>query len=372
MSADAAGGVWDYAATVSRALAENGHDVRLAILGSPSLVQLAQLSPSVAWSAEDLRLEWMPGGLDDVPAASKWIAAEAERWNADVVHLNQLCCVPECGVPTVLVAHSDVLSWYEEARRERAPARWREYAGAVRRGLGSADLVVTPSAYQSELLRRHYGRAADRVIWNAVSGDELTAGDPSPPDVGSARPLVLAVGRAWDEAKGAAVLDRALALLGDNAPEASLLGATVGPYGERFEATKLRARGHVGRSEVDAWMRRADIFVGASLYEPFGLAPLEAARHGCALVLSSIGSFRELWHGCAAFFPAGDAEALAHVLRHLSLRPRAREELAARAGARARECFTSERLSGEYLDAYAAARAAADDRDAAIPAAGAA
>ncbi len=49
------------------------------------------------------------------------------------------------------------------------------------------------------------------------------------------------------------------------------------------------------------------IFVSTSLYEPFGLAVLEAAQAGCPLVLSDIATFRELWDGAAIFFPPGDA-----------------------------------------------------------------
>ena len=60
------------------------------------------------------------------------------------------------------------------------------------------------------------------------------------------------------------------------------------------------------RGEVDDWFSRATVYAAPSLYEPFGLAPLQAALHGCALVLSDIGSFRELWDGCAEFVPPGD------------------------------------------------------------------
>jgi glycosyltransferase involved in cell wall biosynthesis len=48
-------------------------------------------------------------------------------------------------------------------------------------------------------------------------------------------------------------------------------------------------------------MRRAAIFAGPSRYEPFGLAVVEAAASGAALVLSDIPTFRELWDGAALF-----------------------------------------------------------------------
>ena len=52
------------------------------------------------------------------------------------------------------------------------------------------------------------------------------------------------------------------------------------------------------------------IFVSVSRYEPFGLAVLEAAHAGCALVLSDIPTFRELWQGAASFvIAAGSAAA---------------------------------------------------------------
>jgi glycosyltransferase involved in cell wall biosynthesis len=75
-------------------------------------------------------------------------------------------------------------------------------------------------------------------------------------------------------------------------------------------------------------MERGGHLRGPSLYEPFGLAPLEAALRGCALVLSDIGSFRELWDGCAAFFPRGDAEVLAAVLAELEADPKRGARLA--------------------------------------------
>src|SRR3546814_15067984 len=67
-----------------------------------------------------------------------------------------------------------------------------------------------------------------------------------------------------------------------------------------------------------AWRERAGIFVSPSLYEPFGLAVLEAAMSGCALLLSDIPTFRELWDGAAVFTPAGDSDALADRLQAMA------------------------------------------------------
>ena len=57
------------------------------------------------------------------------------------------------------------------------------------------------------------------------------------------------------------------------------------------------------RSERLAW-RSGRSSPRTALYEPFGLAVLEAAQAGCALVLSDIPTFRELWDGAALFVAA--------------------------------------------------------------------
>jgi glycogen(starch) synthase len=92
--------------------------------------------------------------------------------------------------------------------------------------------------------------------------------------------------------------------------------------------------------------------VAPSRYEPFGLAPLEAALHGCALVLSDIGTFRELWDGCAEFFPSGDARALAQAIRRLSGDAQRRERLARAARTRALRRYTAGRMAAEYIELY--------------------
>lgn len=346
LSTDTVGGVWDYTLTLVRELCARGHPVFLAVVGRLPDEHLADVPPGVEVASRDFRLEWMPGAAGDITPAGKWLSSLATRWRADVAHLNQMAyAVHDFGAPTLVVLHSDVLSWFGETLGIEAPPEWDDYAGWVRAGIDAADVVVAISAYQSALTRRHYGRAADRVIHN---GARPPRGEPVP----RTAPLVLSAGRAWDEAKGMIVLDRALAALGDKAPAAHLLGELMGPMGQSFHAQRLVCHGRTDRSEVDAWMRRASIYVGASLYEPFGLAPLEAALHGCALVMSDIPIFRELWEGCAEFFPRGDARALASVLAELAPDLDRCAQLAAAARERALSRYTAERFTSRYVELY--------------------
>ena len=134
------------------------------------------------------------------------------------------------------------------------------------------------------------------------------------------RPFVIAI----PIYQGVDLLDAAVGMLGPGFPPVHLLGEAAAPHGGMFEAANLVMHGRVERAEVDGWMRRATVYVAPSRYEPFGLAPLEAALAGCALVLSDIATFRELWDGCAEFFAPGDPAALAEVRRRATPRGRRR------------------------------------------------
>jgi glycosyltransferase involved in cell wall biosynthesis len=346
ISTDAVGGVWDYTVTLSHGLVEAGHEVRLAIVGPVGDDRMAELPAAAEAVRGDFRLEWMPGADEDVTATGEWLAAESRQWGADLVHLNQMSYAASTyDAPVLVVVHSDVLSWFSESLGQPAPPEWNAYARSVGKGLAAADVVAAPSAYQSRLTELQYGRGADHVLHNG-------ARPPAAPPLERSAPLVLSVGRAWDEAKGMAVLDRAAGLLGSGL-DVHLVGDMVGPAGQRFTPRHLIAHGRAPRRQVDEWMSRASIYVGGSLYEPFGLAPLEAAFRGAALVLSDIPSFREIWDGCALFFPPGDAHALARKLAVLAPDlPRCRA-MGAEARARARALYTAERFVARYKDLYA-------------------
>lgn len=347
LTTDAVGGVWDYSVTLSRELERRGHTVLLAVLGDPEPQQIDQLPEGIAIECRNLRLEWMPDSGDDVEVAGRWVERLARSWGAQLVHLNQLAYsgVTAFTAPTVVVVHSDVCSWFGEVHGAEAPAEWDLYRRWVRAGLGAASAVVTPSHYQAALVERHFGRAVDRVIFNAV--------DPLPlPESLRKEPLLVSAGRAWDPAKGAEILDRALTLLGDEAPPSAHLGAVNGPAGERFDPSSLTTHGRVSSEEMGRWMSRATIYCAPSLYEPFGLAPLEAAWARCALVLSDIGSFRELWDGCAEFFPKGDAEGLARAIERVTADPAHARDLSRKAFERASSALTTERFTDAYLKLY--------------------
>jgi glycogen(starch) synthase len=349
ITTDVLGGVWRYTITLVRELVRDGHTCAIAVIGSPDAERLESVPDGVEVFHEDLRLEWMPDGMEDVAAGTAWLEALARDWSPDLIHLNQFAyAVGSFAAPVLVVAHSDVLSWYEEVRGRPAPDGWRPYVDAVRAGIEAADAVAAPTAYQSGRLARHYGRTAVRVIHN---GTDPPAPEPDVPPA-SERSLVLVAGRAWDDAKGIDLLDRAVAELGEGAPPVHLVGPVEGPAGEEIQVENLVTHGEVDGAVMHRFYNNAILYVGPSLYEPFGLSPLEAAGHGCALLLSGIGSFRELWTGVAEFFEPIHADVLAHRMTAVLGDPEALDALAARGRERALERYTADRMAQGYEKLY--------------------
>lgn len=353
LTTDVVGGVWGYTLTLVRELVDRGHDCAVAVLGEPTEERLATLPEEVEKFQRHLRLEWMPGGLEDVGLGTAWLVETAAEWGADVVHLNQFAySAGDYTAPVLVVAHSDVLSWLAEVTGEGAAedrsGEWAEYREAVRRGLAAADGIVAPTAYQAERVARQYGPWAVRVIHNGIRPPALDA-DLLP---ASERPLVLVAGRGWDEAKGVGLLDRALEIMGDDAPSVHMVGPLHGPAGERLDVSRLVTHGEVDPTTMERFYTNTRLYVGPSVYEPFGLSPLEAAGHGCGLLLSGIGSFRELWTGAADFFEPLEPEVLAESLAATLADSGRLDERAGQALERARQRYSAARMSEEYETLY--------------------
>ena len=112
-------------------------------------------------------------------------------------------------------------------------------------------------------------------------------------------------------------------------------GSRSGPHGETAALAHLEPLGQLADVELAALLAKRPVFVSAARFEPFGLAVLEAAAAGCALVLSDIATFRELWDGAAIFADPGSPESFRAAIAAALPIP-ARERLGTAAAARAR------------------------------------
>jgi glycosyltransferase involved in cell wall biosynthesis len=60
--------------------------------------------------------------------------------------------------------------------------------------------------------------------------------------------------------------------------------------------------GELPQSSLLTLLARSSIYIATPIYEPFGIAPLEAALCGCAVIANDIPSLREVWGDDALYF----------------------------------------------------------------------
>ncbi len=311
ITADTVGGVWRYAIDLARGA---GVQTILALMGpppSPSQVEEARAITGVHVVHTGLPLDWTAETPDNLARSSQQLAALAALSGADSIHLHAPALVGTVSWPAavVAVAHSCVGTWWEAVRDGPLPPDLAWRAGLTAQGLHRAR-IIAPSHAHAAALGRVYGFHGTTVVHNGGGVSVL----PSP------RAGVLTAGRLWDEGKGVAWLDHAAATIPIHAA-----GPVQGPAGGPAAFQHLTLLGTLDAPSLLQRYASAQVFASMAAYEPFGLAVLEAASAGCALVLRDIPSARELWDG-AALFVRTEAEllpALQQALANPSLGPAA-------------------------------------------------
>ncbi len=346
MTVDAVGGVWRYAMDLAGALSRNGTQVVFGCLGPPpSPAQMQEADATGELVLLDAPLDWIVSDAGQLRSVPTKIADVAMRTDADLLHLNlpSQAAGLEIELPIVVVSHSCVVTWFRTVRGTDVPPDWAWQRELNQRGFDAADVVVAPSRSHAALLAACYdGLDGIRVVNNAVRPIARAA---------QYEPFVIAAGRWWDEGKNARTLDAAAARC--NLP-VWMAGSQRGPNGQYQPIDNATPLGQLSSADVRALIARATAFVSPSIYEPFGLAPLEAASAGLPLVLSDIPTYRELWEGAALFAPPDDAAAFATLLNRLANSAELRAGFGARAAERA-ATFTLSRQVEAMQAAYAGA-----------------
>jgi glycogen synthase len=354
ITADTVGGVWTYVRELVSGLARRGVRVTLISFGNiPTADQLAWLDglPEVDFRATAFRLEWMQDCEADLQLSAKYVDQLVSEVKPELLHLNQYYYGRlACDVPRLVVAHSDVVSWWHAVHGHEPPeSKWLSwYREIVSRGLSRADAVVAPSRWMLDAITRHYLRPANGfVIHNGRSPFLFNPYVPKDD-------CLVAVGRLWDCGKQVSLLAEHKMPV-----KTYIVGSEVHPdaayrAGLRDEAGRSRVhfKGPQSESQLSLLYARSTMYAATSRYEPFGLAPVEAAFSRCALVANDIPTFRELWADAACYFDTNDGESLRAAVDRLSNDPRLRLEYANRAYHHARRHFTAERMVDSYMNLY--------------------
>jgi glycosyltransferase involved in cell wall biosynthesis len=224
--------------------------------------------------------------------------------DAGVVHYPLTIRVPTVAAPSVVTLHDlqhlDLPGMFPRSERLFRRAAWHP-------SIRGADRVIV----LSEFVRR---RATDllgldaariRVVPQGLDHVRLAPG-------GEREDFLLYPARRWPH-KNHARLFEAFALLRRERPALRLVLTGGGEFGALPPG--VEARGHVPWTEVVALMQHAAALVFPSLYEGFGLPPLEAMACACPVACSDAAALPEVVDDAARLFDPYDPAAIAAAVR---------------------------------------------------------
>jgi glycosyltransferase involved in cell wall biosynthesis len=340
------------------------------------LVQANLPDPELPAAIPRRRLPFLPGIF---PVGKKLVSYHVlaplwlgEGWRGGrVTHfLCHLDAPSRPGPRTVLTIH-DLIAQKMEAlyRGKRSGARFRLERWLETRCLFAAAGLIAVSQCTRRDLAEFYGLAPEaiRVIPEAADPGLAPLEDPAARAAVLAR-LGLESGRFFlylggiDQRKGLNVLLEALAALVQAGRPETL--ALVGRIADDRQYPELRAAiarlGLEGRVQELGFVPDADLpalfgecaaFVFPSLYEGFGLPPLEAMACGAPVVAARAGAVPEVVGSAGLLVEPGDAPGLAQALMAVTTRAELAADLRAR-GLRQAAGFSWRRTARETLAVY--------------------
>jgi D-inositol-3-phosphate glycosyltransferase len=376
-----AGGQNVHVAALSAALARRGAEVVVHTRrDDPSLPTRVEAAPGVtvehvdAGPAAPIPKDDLLPHMDEF-AVRLWRSFQADP--PDVVHAHfwmsgraALAAARPLEIPVVQTFHAlgVVKRRHQGARDTSPPTRLGEEATLAR----EADrIVATCSDEVFELVRMGADLRRVAVVPCGVDLQLFRADGPAAPR-SAARHRLLVISRLV-ERKGIGDAVLALARLPEAElvvaggppaaelacdPEARRLTALAGRAGV---ADRVRLLGRVGRGELPALYRSADLVVNVPWYEPFGIVPLEAMACGVPVVASAVGGLVDsVVDGVTGtHVPPRRPELLAAAVAELLADPGRRAALGAAGARRARRRYGWDRIAGSTMEVYAGVLAGA-------------
>ncbi|RZI86224.1 MAG: glycosyltransferase family 1 protein [Rubrivivax sp.] len=193
--------------------------------------------------------------------------------------------------------------------------------------------ILTVSEFSRQELARHLQLKPSAITVLPEGGEHVLRVQPDEGILNKAglrqRPFVLAVSSAQAN-KNFAFVAQALASLGDPGFDVVVAGGTnpavFAAKGAPMPAF-VKHVGYVSDGELASLYEHAACFVFPSLYEGFGIPPLEAMARGCPVVASTAASIPEVCGDAAVYFDPLDAQSFLNALNRVMGSETARVEL---------------------------------------------
>ncbi len=358
-------GVGTYIRNVVRTLSRLDHETTYILIGSPDKVK--EIGP-------------LPANFSGIALAEperslmgyQEFRAVVKRLDCDLVHIPNLFSIPRgLSCPYVMTVH-DILEHLSRAR-EQAGA-WRlMYFQLTKRVLSGAARIFAVSNFTKVEIEKLFNIPPGRieVVYNAID-ERLLHGHARPNDrqliverYQVTYPFLLYAGRISPHKNVVRMIeafsalktelerdhlypDLKLIIIGDDVSGNPDLRRTVIRSGVQND---VRFLGFVPIEVLRTFYDTAKIFVFPSLYEGFGLPPLEAMAHGTPVVTSNVSSLPEVVGNAAVLVHPENVFEIMRALHRVLLDQPLRDKMRER-GCRQAAKFSWEKSVRRIMDAY--------------------
>jgi glycosyltransferase involved in cell wall biosynthesis len=304
---DAVGGTQTYAREFIRALARVGElDYR---------VYVSRLAPDAADGLPSTIVPEFPAhrtrvgrgiGLARVAVAPARVRRALRPNELDAIHFPLGVMLPRLERPPAAATVHDLQheAYPQFFSRSQLAYRRRVYGWTIRQ----SRIVITDSEYARETLIERYAVAPARVraVHLAVDHTRFI------PDGRPRERFLLYPANRWPH-KNHELLFEAFARVLREQPDLRLV-LTGGGHDRYALPPGVEARGHVSTGELVELYRSAAALVFPSLYEGFGMPPLEAMACGCPVAVSRVGSLPEICGGAAVYLDPTSVDDIARAI----------------------------------------------------------
>lgn len=282
--------------------------------------------------ADSLRASGLEFEVQPAPLGVFWqqlrLPRRLRRGDIDLFWSPLLTLPRQCPVPSVVTVHDLTPVLYPEMQRLKVRLSVLPF---LERTIESATFIVTGSQATADELRFHFPNSRDRleIVHHGVAEEFHPADEEGVAAtrrrLGAPEGYILYVGAIEPRKNLSRLLDAWEVLKAENPRTLPLVLA--GPYGwhsrgllrriRSLEAAGLRRLGRLPESELVSVFQAARVFVYPSLYEGFGLPPLEAMACGIPTLVSNASSLSEIVGDAGIRIDATDTVAWAHAIRQV-------------------------------------------------------
>jgi glycosyltransferase involved in cell wall biosynthesis len=242
--------------------------------------------------------------------------------------------------------------------------RARDYQASTR----AADRVITVSEFSKHSIALHHRLRPSKIVVAYHCADPFFRDEslnPTPLDIPVPfRRFILYPANRWLHKNHDGLL-RALRILKERGESVNAVFTGLDVHGGYpLEAKAIEyglsgcvyLAGYVSTSQLAGLYRTAEMTVFPSLFEGFGIPPLEAMAAGCPLAVATSASLPEVCQDAAIYFDPTNPELIAQAIMKLRASTELRERLVQRGKLRAKS-FSPEAMAAAHLRAFEEAAA---------------